>query len=201
MGDSELPLLTFANAAAFSRWLEANGETSSGVWLRFAKRGAAETTVSKTEAIDCALAYGWVDGQLGRLGEHFFKTRFTPRRPGSAWSQLNRERVETLERAGRMRPPGREQVEQAKVDGRWAAAYAGQGKAAPDADLIAALNTVPAARRLFDELDAANRYAVLYRVHQAKTPEKRAAKIAEMVEMLNRRETIHPRRARRGGGG
>lgn len=201
MGDSELPLLTFADAAALSRWLEANGETSQGVWLRFAKRGAPETTVSKTEAIDCALAHGWVDGQLGRLDDHFFKTRFTPRRPGSAWSQLNRERVETLEKAGRMRPPGRAQVEQAKADGRWAAAYAGQAKAAPDADLMVALNAAPAARRLFDELDSANRYAVLYRVHQTKTPEKRAAKIAEMVEMLTRGDTIHPRRARRGGGG
>ena len=201
MGGSELPLLTFADAAAFLQWLEANGETSPGVWLRFAKRGAPGTSLGKTEAIDCALAYGWVDGQLGRLDEHFFKTRFTPRRPGSAWSQLNRERVETMERAGQMRPPGRAQVEEAKADGRWAAAYAGQGKSAPDADLIEALNAAPSARRLFDGLDAANRYAVLYRVHQAKTPEKRAAKIAEMVEMLNRGETIHPRRARRGGGG
>lgn len=201
MGDADLPLLTFADAAAFSQWLAANGETSPGVWLRFAKRAAPETTISKTEAIDCALAYGWVDGQLGRLDEHFFKTRFTPRRAGSAWSQLNRERVEALESAGRMRPPGRAQVEHAKADGRWAAAYAGQAKAAPDADLIAALNAAPAARALFDELDAANRYAVLYRVHQAKTPEKRAAKIAEMVEMLNRGETLHPRRARRGGRG
>jgi len=193
-------LLTFPDAAAFSRWLEANGQTSPGAWLRFAKRGAAETTLSKTEAIDCALAYGWVDGQLGRVDEHFFKTRFTPRRPGSAWSQLNRERVEALEKAGRMRPAGQVQVEQAKADGRWAAAYAGQGKAEPDADLTAALDAAPAARQLFDELDAANRYAVLYRVHQAKTPEKRAAKIAQMVEMLTRGETLHPRRARRGGG-
>jgi uncharacterized protein YdeI (YjbR/CyaY-like superfamily) len=201
MADSERPLLTFADAAAFSQWLEANGETSAGIWLRFARQGAAETTLSKTEAIDCALAYGWVDGQLGRVDEHFFKTRFTPRRPGSAWSQLNRERVERLEAEGRMRPPGQAQVDRAKTDGRWAAAYAGQRKAAPDADLIAALDAAPAARRLFDGLDAANRYAVLYRVHQAKTPEKRAAKIVELVEMLDRGETIHPRRARRSGGG
>ena len=190
----DLPLLTFADAEAFSQWLEANGETSPGAWLRFAKRGAPETTLSKSDAIDCALAYGWIDGQLGRLDDHFFKTRFTPRRPGSAWSQLNRQRVEALEKAGRMRPPGQAQVAQAKADGRWAAAYAGQREAAPDADLIAALDAAPAARRLFDTLDAANRYAVLYRVHQAKTPEKRAAKIAQMVEMLARGETIHPRR-------
>jgi uncharacterized protein YdeI (YjbR/CyaY-like superfamily) len=135
------------------------------------------------------------------VDEHFFKTRFTPRRPGSAWSQLNRERVERLEAEGRMRPPGRAQVEQSKADGRWAAAYAGQRKAEPDPALITALDAAPAARRQFDGLDAANRYAVLYRVDQAKTPKKRAAKIAEMVEMLARGETVHPRRARRSGGG
>jgi uncharacterized protein YdeI (YjbR/CyaY-like superfamily) len=153
--------------------------------------------VSKSDAIDCALAHGWVDGQLGRVDAHYFKTRFTPRRPGSAWSQINRERVERLEEAGRMRPRGRAQVEQAKADGRWAAAYAGQAKAAPDADLTAALDAAPAARDLFDALDSANRYAILYRVQQAKTPQKRAAKIAELVAMLSRGDTIHPRKARR----
>jgi uncharacterized protein YdeI (YjbR/CyaY-like superfamily) len=189
-------LLTFADAAAFSQWLEANGETSSGVWLRFAKREAPETTVSKSDAIDCALTYGWVDGRLGRVDACFFKTRFTPRRPRSAWSQGNRERVERLEEAGRMHPRGRAQVDQAKADGRWAAAYAGQSEAAPDAELDAALDAEPAARELFEALDAANRFAILYRVQQAKTPEKRAAKIVEMVAMLSRGDTIHPRKAK-----
>jgi uncharacterized protein YdeI (YjbR/CyaY-like superfamily) len=195
---SDLPLLTFADAAAFERWLDEHAETAPGAWLRFAKQGAPEATISKSHAIDCALAHGWIDGQLGRLDEHFFKTRFTPRRPGSAWSQANCERVETLEGAGRMRPAGRAQVELAKADGRWAAAYAGQGKAAPDADLEAALDAAPAARALFDALDAANRFSVLYRIHNARSPEKRAAKIAELVAMLGRGETIHPLRARRG---
>ena len=198
MAQAELPLLTFADAAAFEQWLEIHGASAPGAWLRFAKRGGAETTVSKSEAIDCALAYGWVDGQLGRVDEHFFRTRFTPRRPKSVWSQVNCERVERLERADRMRPPGQAQVEQAKADGRWAAAYPRQSKAAPDADLVAALDAQPAARRMFDALDAANRFAVLYRIHQAKTPEKRAAKIIQLVAMLSRGETIHPRRSRRG---
>src|SRR3954466_10209859 len=136
MPADDLPLLTFPDAPAFERWLEAQGATSPGAGLRFAKQGAPQPTLSKSDAIDCALAHGWVDGQLGRVDAHFFKTRFTPRRPKSAWSQINRERVERLERAGRMRPAGRAQVDQAKADGRWAAAYAGQGKAAPDADLI-----------------------------------------------------------------
>ena len=197
MPRDDLPLLTFADAEALRRWLEAQGDTSSGAWLRFAKQGAPEPTVSKSDAIDCALAYGWVDGQLGRIDAHYFKTRFTPRRPRSAWSQINRERVERLEQAGLMHPRGRAQVDHAKADGRWAAAYPGQGKAEPDADLTAALDAEPAARALFDALDSANRFAILYRVQQAKTPQKRAAKIAELVRMLSRGETIHARRSKR----
>lgn len=197
MPEADLPLLTFADAVAFERWLNEHGEKSSGVWLRFAKQGAPDTTVSKSDAIDCALAYGWVDGQLGRVDEHFFKARFTPRRPRSAWSRLNCERIEKLESAGRMQPSGRAQVELAKADGRWEAAYAPQSGAAPDADLEAALDAEPTARRSFDNLDATNRFAVIYRVHQAKTLEKRAAKIAELVAMLRRGQTIHPRRTKR----
>lgn len=197
MPEDELPLLTFADAESLERWLEEQGEASRGAWLRFAKQGAPEKTVSKSEAIDCALAYGWVDGQLGRVDAHFFKTRFTPRRPRSAWSKGNRERAERLEQAGRLHPRGRAQVDQAKADGRWAAAYPGQGEAAPDPELNAALDAEPGARGLFDALDAANRFAILYRVQQARTAEKRAAKIAEMVAMLSRGETIHPRRAKR----
>lgn len=197
MADADLPLLTFADAAAFEGWLEAHAASAPGAWLRFARQGAPEATISKSDAIDCALAYGWVDGQLGRVDEHFFKTRFTPRRPRSAWSQANRQRIEKLEQAGRMRPAGLAQVARAKADGRWAAAYAGQSRAAPDADLQAALDADPAARALFDALDAANRYAILYRVQQARNPEKRAAKIAELVAMLSRGETIHPRRSPR----
>lgn len=197
MPKDDLPLLTFADIESLERWLEAQGEASPGAWLRFAKQGAPEATVSKSDAIDCALAYGWVDGQLGRVDDHFFKTRFTPRRPKSAWSKINRQRVEKLEAAGRMRPPGRAQVDQAKADGRWAAAYPAQSEASADADLDAALDAEPAARALFDALDSANRFAILYRVHQTKTPEKRAAKIAEMVAMLGRGETIHPKKAKR----
>jgi uncharacterized protein YdeI (YjbR/CyaY-like superfamily) len=193
----DLPILTFVDADSLRRWLDEEGATSPGAWLRFAKQGAPEPTVSKSDAIDGALAYGWVDGQLGSIDAHYFKTRFSPRRPKSAWSQINRQRIEHLEQAGLLHPRGRAQVDQAKADGRWAAAYPGQSKAAPDADLDAALNAEPAARELFDALDSANRFAILYRVQQAKTPEKRAAKIADMVGMLSRGDTIHPRRAKR----
>ena len=197
MPEDDLPLLTFPDTESLERWLDEQREASPGAWLRFAKQGAPEPTVSKSDAIDCALAYGWVDGQLGRIDTHFFKTRFTPRRPRSAWSQINRQRVERLEEAGRMHPRGRAQVDEAKADGRWAAAYAGQSEAAADADLDAALDAEPSARELFDALDSANRFAILYRVQKAKTPEKRAAKIAEMVAMLSRGDTIHPRKTKR----
>jgi uncharacterized protein YdeI (YjbR/CyaY-like superfamily) len=197
MADDRLPLLTFPDAASLDRWLDEHGATSPGAWLRFAKKDAAETTISKSDAIDCALAHGWVDGQLGRVDEHFFKTRFTPRRPKSIWSQANQERVERLNVAGRMRAAGWTQVEQAKADGRWAAAYARQSVISPDVDLIIALDAEPAARELFDQLDAANRFAILFRVQQAATPEKRADKISEMITMLSRGETIHPRKQKR----
>ena len=197
MASDELPLLTFPDASAFEAWLAAQPENAPGAWLRFAKKGAPEATISKSDAIDCALAHGWVDGQLGRVDEHFFKTRFTPRRPKGAWSQMNRERVEGLLIAGRIRPRGQAQIDQAKTDGRWAAAYAPQSQAAPDDELRAALDAEPAAREFFDTLDSANRYAVLYRAHQARTPESRTMKIAELVAKLARGETFHPRRARR----
>lgn len=198
MAEDNLPLLTFADAAALERWLEDEGGTSLDAWLRFAKKGAPEATISKSDAIDCALAFGWVDGQLGRVDDWFFKTRFTPRRPKSIWSQVNRERVERLEASGRMRPTGRLQVEQARADGRWAAAYARQSEMTPDPEFVAALDSDTAARTLFDDLDAANRFAILFRIQQAATPAKRNAKIVAMVEMLGKGETIHPRRAKRG---
>lgn len=197
MPQADLPILTFADTASFEAWLERYADSAPGAWLRFAKQEAPEATVSKSDAIDCALAYGWVDGQLGRVDALYFKTRFTPRRPTSAWSQVNRERVERLLAAGRMRARGEAEVNRAKADGRWDKAYARQSAATPDPDLQAALDAEPSARELYESLDSANRYSVLYRVHQAKTPQKRAAKIAELVTMLARGETIHPRRARR----
>jgi uncharacterized protein YdeI (YjbR/CyaY-like superfamily) len=194
MAKAPLPLLTFVDCGAFEVWLADQTADAEGAWLRFAKQGAPEQTITKTEAIDCALSYGWIDGQLGRVDDLYFKTRFTPRRPASPWSQANRERAKRLIADGRMKPEGRAEVERAKADGRWERAYARQSEAEPAADLEAALDALPSARALFDGLDAANRFAVIYRVQQARTPEKRASKIAELVDMLARGETIHPRR-------
>ena len=197
MPSPDLPVLAFPDAEAFENWLAAQPETAAGAWLTFSKPGAPEATLSKSDAIDCALAYGWIDGQLGRVDAHYYKVRFTPRKARSAWSQLNRERAERLIAKGRMKPGGLAEVTRAKADGRWDAAYAPQGHARPDADLLAALDAQPDARRFFDSLDAANRFAVLYRVHQAKGPEKRAAKIAEIVARLVSGEAFHPIRERR----
>jgi len=200
MAKAPLPLLTFVDRGAFEAWLSGQAAGAEGAWLRFAKQGAPEQTIAKSVAIDCALAHGWIDGQLGRVDDLYFKTRFTPRRPASPWSQANRERAERLIADGRMKPEGLAEVERAKADGRWDRAYARQSEAEPAADLEAALDARPSARVLFDELDAANRFAVIYRVQQARTPEKRASKIAELVDMLARSETIHPRRKARGVG-
>jgi uncharacterized protein YdeI (YjbR/CyaY-like superfamily) len=198
MPSDELPLLTFSSPSAFSRWLAAQPDNSPGAWLKFAKKGAPETTISKSDAIDVAIAHGWIDGQLGRLDEFFFKTHFTPRRPKSAWSKINRERAERLIKSGRKMQRGLSEINKAKADGRWQTAYASQSKAVPHADLQAALDRDACAREAFKALDSANRYAIIYRVHRAKTEEKRATKIAELLAMLRRGEAIHPRRIRRG---
>ncbi len=194
MAKAPLPLLTFVDRGAFEVWLADQKLDAEGAWLRFAKQGAPEQTIAKAEAIDCAMAHGWIDGQLGTVDDLYFKTRFTPRRPASPWSQANRERAERLIADGRMTPKGQAEVERAKADGRWDRAYARQSQAEPAHDLEAALDALPSARALFDALDAANRFSVIYRVQQTKTPEKRASKIAELVDMLARGETIHPRR-------
>jgi uncharacterized protein YdeI (YjbR/CyaY-like superfamily) len=194
-----LRVVSFPDAKSFEAWLAAEPPASPGAWIRFAKKGAPEASLAKAEAIDSALAHGWIDGQLARIDDQYFKIRFTPRRRGSMWSQVNRERVAALISEGRMTPAGEVEVARAKADGRWDRAYPPQGVARPDDDLAAALQASPAAQRLYDDLDSANRYAILHRVHQAKTPERRAAKIALLVEMLARGETVHPRRQKRGG--
>jgi len=198
MPADKLPLLSFSNAAAFKRWLAAQPIDSQGAWLKFAKKGAAQATLNKSDAIDLALAHGWIDGQLGGVDELYFKTRFTPRKPKSAWSKVNCERVKKLIESGQMTQQGLTQVDAAKADGRWEAAYPSQSAATPHADLLAALDSDPIARKLFDALDSANRYAIIYRVHQAKTAKKRESKIAEFMAMLRRGETIHPPRVARG---
>lgn len=191
-----LPLFAFADARAFSQWL-AEHAGAKGVWLQFAKSGGADT-LSKAEAIDCALCHGWIDGQIRRLDDAHFLTRFTPRTAASRWSAKNVERAEVLTAQGRMQAAGLAEIEAAKADGRWAAAYPSASRAEAPPDFTAALARNAEAARAFAALDGANRYAILYRLHHTK-PEARPRRIAEFVDMLARGETLHPPRPQRGG--
>jgi uncharacterized protein YdeI (YjbR/CyaY-like superfamily) len=188
-----LPILAFADVAAWEAWLAAQPRTSAGVWLKLAKAGAGAPSVSKAEAIDGALCHGWIDGQLYPYDEHWWLTRFTPRKAQSKWSEKNRVRAGELIAAGRVAPAGHAEIDSAKADGRWDAAYAPQSTAAVPDDLAAALKAEPGARDFFDSLDSANRYAILYRVHEAKKPETRAARIAKFTLMCARHERVHSR--------
>ena len=186
------------DAGAWEAWLEANAGSSPGVWLAIPKKGSGRSSPSYAEALDIALCFGWIDGQKAPLDEACFLQRFTPRGSRSIWSERNREHVARLTAAGRMRPPGLAEVERAKADGRWDAAYPGQASARVPDDLRAALDAEPAAAALFAELDATNRYAILFRIGNVKRAETRARKIDEYVAMLARGETLHPRRGTRG---
>lgn len=191
---SNLPILSFPSRAAWEAWLAAQPEDAAGIWLKLPKAACPDASVTKPEAITGALAHGWIDGQIDRCDEAWFLTRFTPRKARSKWSANNRKTAETLIAEGRMGPRGMAEVERAKADGRWEAAYPSQSRAEVPADLQAALDASPKARALFEELDATNRYAILYRTHDAKTEKTRAARIDTFVSMLARGETIYPRR-------
>jgi uncharacterized protein YdeI (YjbR/CyaY-like superfamily) len=185
-----LPILAFTDQPAFEAWLAAQTADSPGLWLMLAKQGNAAACLTKSEAIDSALCHGWIDGQLHPYDQDWWLVRFTPRKARSKWSQKNRDRVEQLIAAGRMCARGLAEVEAAKADGRWAAAYASASKAEVPPDLQAALEANPAAAAFFATLTGANRYAILYRIGAVKRAETRARKIAEFVAMLARHETL-----------
>ena len=191
------PILAFKTAQELEAYLAAEPRASKGFWLKLSKAGAVEATIDKGEAIEVALCWGWIDGRLDKFDDRHFLVRMTPRRPGSRWSANNREAADRLLAQGRLRSAGRAEVEAAKLDGRWEAAYASQGKAEVPEDLAAALAAHEAARRFFETLDRANRYSIIYRVNDAKRLETRARRIAQFVEMLARGETIHPRTSAR----
>lgn len=186
-----LPVLAFADGEGFERWLAAQPEDAAGAWLKLPKKSAGMSWLTKAEAIDAALCHGWIDGQLDKYDERYWLIRFTPRTPRSKWSQVNKRRAAELLAEGRMRPSGVAQIEAAKSDGRWDAAYAPASSAQVPADLQAALDANPQAAKFFAALKGANRYAILYRIGSVKRPETRARKIAEYVAMLKRGETIH----------
>ena len=186
------------DAAAWVVWLSGNHEQSSGVWLGLAKKGTTEpTSLTYDQALQEALCHGWIDGQVRRLDERIYRQRFTPRRPRSAWSKRNVGIVERLTSEGRMRPAGIDAVERAKADGRWEQAYAGQATIEMPADLAEALAARPAAKAMWEVLTSQNRYAVLYRIDNAKRADTRARRIEQFVAMLARGETPHPQRRKR----
>jgi uncharacterized protein YdeI (YjbR/CyaY-like superfamily) len=190
-----LPVLPFASAAEWEAWLAAHGAEARGVWLRIAKAGAGVPSVSYAEALDVALCHGWIDGQKAPYDDAWWLQRFTRRGPRSKWSRINRDKATALIAAGRMTPAGQREVDAARQDGRWDAAYdSARTSTVPD-DLQAALDAEPRARDFFATLDGANRYAVLYRVQTAAKPETRARRIARLVAMLAEGRTIHPTRA------
>lgn len=187
----DLPILLFERPADWRAWLHEHHATSSGVWLRLAKKSAALTSISYAEALDEALCYGWIDGQKYGYDDQSWLQKFSPRGPKSIWSKINREKVAVLMERGLMHESGLRAVELAKQDGRWDAAYDSQRNATVPEDLQAALDANPEALRFFNTLNSANRYAILFRVQTAKKPETRQKRIAQFVEMLARNETIH----------
>lgn len=186
-----LPIRAFADLAAWAAWLADQPRSSPGVWLKLAKASTGVASVTKAEAIDGALCHGWIDGQLNPYDDDWWLIRFTPRKPRSKWSEKNRKRATELMAEGRIAEAGLAEIDAAKADGRWEAAYAPQGSATVPDDLAAALDAEPKARAFFDTLTGANRYAILYRVHEAKKLETRASRIAKFVAMCARGETLH----------
>jgi uncharacterized protein YdeI (YjbR/CyaY-like superfamily) len=188
---ADLPILLFADRGELEVWLEENGAESDGLWLKIAKKGAPEPSVTYAEAVELALCFGWIDSQKRGHDETHFLQRFTPRRPRGRWSKINREKAEALEAAGALRPAGSAEVEAAKADGRWEAAYEGQRNAKVPDDLQVELDANPAAAAFFADLDGANRYAITYRLAEAKKPETRERRLRKFVAMLERGEKIH----------
>jgi uncharacterized protein YdeI (YjbR/CyaY-like superfamily) len=189
---AELPVILFEDQDGWANWLAANHAASPGLWLRIAKKAADITSVSYDEAIEVALCYGWIDGQKKSYDDGSWLQKFTRRGAKSIWSKINREKVQALIERGRMQPAGQAEIERAKQDGRWDAAYDSQRVAAVPDDLQAALDGNPTARAFFATLNSRNRYAILFRIQTAKKPETRAKRIEQFVRMLAQHETLYP---------
>src|SRR5215469_11698216 len=192
MPGDEVRALSVSSAAEWRQWLESDHATSGGVWLKIARKGGAEAGISYPEALLEALRFGWIDGQKRGLDTDHWLQRFTPRKPGSRWSKINTAKADALIAAGRMQPAGQSEVDAARADGRWDAAYAGQRASTVPDDLRQALDDSPVAAAFFSSLSSVNRYAIIYRISSVKRAETRARKIAQYVQMLAEHKTIHP---------
>ena len=192
MGAADDPIVPIATQQEWEAWLEAEHDTADGVWLKLAKKPSGLPAPTWDACVDTALCFGWIDGQSKSIDDTYFKQRYTPRRPRSRWSKINRDRVERLIAEGRMRPKGLEEVERAKADGRWDAAYDSPKTATVPDDLQQALDENPEAKAFFATLKSRNRYAILHRIQEAKKPETRARRIAKYVAMCAAGETLYP---------
>ena len=191
----ELPELVVRDRAAWRKWLERHHAEPDGVWLVLAKKGTTKpTNLSYEDALEVALCFGWIDGQTSRRDEATYKQRLTPRRRRSAWSKRNTDKAERLLAEGQMHSAGLAEMERAKADGRWEAAYGGSAEIEVPDDLAAALAAEPAAQAMFEALTSQNRYAILYRLAAAKRADTRARRLEQFVAMLARGETLYPQR-------
>lgn len=188
---ADLPIIAFESEKDLEHWLAENHTTSPGFWLKIAKKGSGHPTVTYPEALNIALCFGWIDGQKNKFDDAYFLQKFTPRRPKSLWSQVNRDKVAQLIASGKMREPGLQEIERAQADGRWDAAYAPASKMTIPEDFQTALEANPAAQATFAQLNSANRYAILFRITTAKKAETRQRQIEKLIAMLNAGEKIH----------
>ncbi len=189
---ASLPILLFANQQEWADWLDSYHPDSPGLWLRLAKKSSGMTSVTYDQAVEVALCYGWIDGQKKSLDAESWLQKFTPRRPKSIWSKVNTEKAQRLIEEGKMRPAGLRQVELAKQDGRWAAAYEPQSTSVVPGDLQTALEENAAAMNFFAALDGRNRYAILFRIQSAKQLATRARRIEQFIDMLANHEKLYP---------
>jgi len=190
-GHEDLPVVLFPSQEAWEAWLSQQSMVSEGLWVKLAKKGSGIDSVTYAEAVEVALCYGWIDGQARRFDDDYYLQRFTPRRARSKWSKINRDKAERLIESGAMKASGMSEVERARADGRWEAAYDPPSQATVPDDLRVELEKNDRARRFFEGLDATNRYAILHRIQDAKRPETRLRRIEKFVAMLNRGEKIY----------
>lgn len=188
----DLPVISFASRDAWEAWLAEHHTASTGLWLKIAKKGSGIDTISYAEALDVALCYGWIDGRKNRFDDDFWLQRLTARKPRSKWSKVNCGKATELIEKGEMKPAGLREVEQAKTDGRWEAAYEAQSTATVPDDLRRELEKNDRAREFFSTLDSRNRYAILYRIQDAKKPETRVRRLEQYVAMLSKQKKIYP---------
>jgi uncharacterized protein YdeI (YjbR/CyaY-like superfamily) len=189
---AELPVLHFEQQSDWATWLDGNHASSPGAWLQLAKKDADAQSVSYDEAIAVALCFGWIDGQKKAHSDRFWLQKFTRRSDKSVWSKINRDKALALVKARKMKPAGLKEIERAKLDGRWDAAYDSSSKAAVPGDFQSALDGNARAKTFFGTLDSRNRYAVLFRIQTARKAETRAQRISQFVLMLERHEKVHP---------